>query len=294
MGELTPAPVSEARSLLGEGPVWDVEHQVLVWVDIVAKKILTTDPTNGITGSVSTPTEVGAVALVDSGGFAAAFTDGLYLGDGIGPWRQLAAIDDSDGTVRMNDGKCDPGGAFVGGTMARDGRATTAALYRIKCSGETQRLLGGLSISNGIDWTDDGATMYHIDTPTRRVMAYDYDRTVSELGGGRSVVEIPEAHGFPDGMTVDSEGCLWVALWGGRAVHRYTPDGCLDAVIELPVTNVTACAFGGQDLDTLFITTASVGVEEEKLSAEPLAGALFSVAVGVSGRAPTRFRSTDT
>lgn len=288
---MTAEPIVELRAELGEGPVWDVNQNRLIWVDIPNKEILTTNPSNGQTESVSTPSEVGAVALADSGDYVAALEDGLYIGDGVAPWRLLAPIEATEETTRMNDGKCDPYGAYVGGTLRRDGREGTASLYRVEHTGATQVLLGGLSISNGLDWTDDGTTMYHIDTPTRAVMAYSYDPAA--LGQSAPVVEIPPEQGFPDGMTLDSEGCLWVGLWGGRAVHRYTPDGRLDTMIDLPVTNVTSCAFGGDDLETLFITTASPGPEGEKLAAEPLAGALFAVDIGVSGRLPTLFRTAE-
>lgn len=289
---LTPEPVADHRADLGEGPVWDAGRQRVVWVDIPGKQILITDPASGHTDSMPTPSEVGAVALVDSGGYVAALEDGLYSGDGTGTWRRLAAIEASDRTTRMNDGKCDPRGAFVGGTIARDGREGAASLYRVNESGTVERLLTGISISNGLDWTADGATMYYIDTPTRIVMAYPYDYASPTLGQPKPVVEIPDDQGFPDGMTLDSEGCLWVGLWGGHAVHRYTPDGTLDTIIDLPVTNVTSCAFGAGDLTTLFITTASDTSNEKGHTAEPLAGALFGLPLDVTGRPATRFRTS--
>jgi len=288
---LTPERLTDFRAGLGEGPVWDVDKQRIVWIDIPGKKILTTDPSTGDTSSVDTPSEIGAVALADSGGYLAALEDGLYTGDGSGSWQLLAPIEASDGQTRMNDGKCDPRGAFVGGTIARDGREGAASLYHVNGGGNVHKLLDGISISNGLDWTPDGETMYYIDTPTLTIMSHPYDGLSPSLGTPVPVVELSEGAGFPDGMTLDSDGCLWVGIWDGHAVHRYTPNGVLDTVIDLPVTNVTSCAFGGQDLETLFITTASAGLSEEQREAEPLAGALFSVRPGVSGRPPTRFRT---
>lgn len=288
---LAAEPVTDFKAELGEGPLWDTDRNCVVWVDIPGQSILVTDPATGATETLPTPTWVGAVSLVDSGGYLAALEDGVYLGDGPGTWQRLAAIEASDDTMRMNDGKCDPRGSFVGGTIARDGRDGAASLYRVNHGGTTEQLLTGVSISNGLDWTVDGATMYYIDTPTRTVMAYPYDHVSPTLGQPRPAVEIPDDHGFPDGMTLDSDGCLWVGMWGGHSVHRYTPTGTLDTIIDLPVTNVTSCAFGGEDLDTLFVTTATDSSSEADPASEPLAGALFAVRVGVSGRPPTRFRT---
>ncbi len=281
--------VSETRTELGEGPIWDEISQRLVWIDISGKQLLVTNPTTGQSDSVPTPSQIGAVALRATGGFLAALEDGLYVADDTNQWILLAGIESDDSTTRLNEGKCDPHGAFVGGTMAIDDRQGTASLYRVNGAGLVECLLRGLTISNGLEWTADGATMYHIDTPTRAVKAYRYDSLVPDLGQPTQVVEVPKGQGYPDGMTLDSEGCLWVALWDGRAVHRYTPDGTLDTVIELPVSRVTSCTFGGANLDTLFITTASYGLDDEAKQAQPEAGALFAASVGVSGFTPSRF-----
>lgn len=282
-------PVSTYQAQLGEGPVWDEIAARIMWVDISGKLVLSTDPATGRTDTFDTPSRVGAVGLVDSGGFVLALEDGLYLGDGVEPWHRLAAIEPDDKTTRMNDGKCDPAGAFVGGTMSMDGRQGRASLYRIDGSGEVQRLLEGLTISNGLVWTVDGTSMFHIDTPTRTVMRYEYVFPIGGLGPGHEVVRVPNSQGFPDGMTLDSDGCLWVAMWEGNSVCRYTPDGVLDTVIGLPVSRVTACTFGGPDLDTLFITTALA--EAGGTTSEPESGGLFAASVGVSGHLPHRFRA---
>jgi len=287
---LAAEPLTNFKAELGEGPLWDDKTGSVIWVDIPGCAILTTDPATGHTDSISTPSLVGAVALVDSGGFLAALHDGVYLGDGTGPWRQIAEIESSDPETRMNDGKCDPRGSFVGGTMAKPTSPAAGGLYRVNSHGRTEKLLDGVSTSNGLDWTDDGRTMYFIDTPTRTVMAYPYDHAAPTLGPPTLVVEIAERHGFPDGMTLDTDGCLWVALWGGHAVHRYTPSGDLDTIIDVPVRNVTSCAFGGDNLDTLFITTAAPGLKDKGLADEPFTGALFAVQMDVSGRSPKLFR----
>lgn len=289
---LTAEPLTELRAELGEGPLWDANANRIIWVDVLGHAILTTDPSTGLTDSMATPSLITAIALVYSGGFLVTFDDGVYLGSGSGSWRQIAEIESSDPKTRMNDGKCDPQGSFVGGTMARDASPDAGALYRVNGHGRTEQLLDGVSISNGLDWTDDGATMYYIDTLTRTIMAYPYDHASPRLGPPVPVVEIPDRHGFPDGMTLDTDGCLWVALWEGHAIHRYTPNGILDTIIDVPVTHVTSCVFGGENLDTLFITCAR-GSNDDDPTTEPMAGALFAVPMDVSGRLPTQFRSAE-
>jgi sugar lactone lactonase YvrE len=182
--------------------------------------------------------------------------------------------------MRANDAKCDPRGRFWVGTMAYDFSSGAAALYRLE-PGErvARRVLSDLTISNGLGWSADGRTMYFIDTPTQRVDAWDYDLDEGTIANRRTLVEIPERAGSPDGMTVDAGGCLWVALWGGGAVNRYTPAGRLDRVVELPCAQVTNCTFAGPALDRLVVTTAWFGLGQP----EPLAGATFVVDAGVAG-----------
>ncbi|GAA4444778.1 hypothetical protein GCM10023148_51750 [Actinokineospora soli] len=183
---------------------------------------------------------------------------------------------------RFNDGKCDPAGRFLAGTIAPEGEA---ALHRLDPDLTTTELLSGLTVSNGLAWSPDGATLYHADTPTHRIDAYAYDVASGSLGPRRSLVEIPDHQGAPDGMTVDADGCVWVALWGGGAVHRYTPDGRLDRRIETPVAKPSSVAFGGPGLTTLFITSAG-GPSDP---GNPLGGALFAVDPGVTGLPAHRF-----
>ncbi|MFF0450014.1 SMP-30/gluconolactonase/LRE family protein [Streptomyces sp. NPDC004609] len=181
--------------------------------------------------------------------------------------------------MRFNDGGCDPDGRFYCGTMAYDVAPGRGSLLRLDTDGSVTRVLTGVTISNGLAWSPD--------TATGRVDAFDYD-TERGLTARRTAVRIPDAAGLPDGLAVDAEGHLWVALWGGSAVHRYTPQGRLDAVVELPATQVTACAFGGPDLDRLYITTSRMGLDP---AAEPLAGALFRADVGVPGLPAGAYRA---
>jgi sugar lactone lactonase YvrE len=185
----------------------------------------------------------------------------------------------------MNDGEVDPSGRFWAGTMELGAAPGRGSLYRLGPRGEVTRVLAGVSISNGLGWSPDERTLYYIDSPTQRIDAYDYDRSSGAIANRRTVAEIDPASGLPDGLAVDAEGCLWVALWGGSSLHRYTPDGRLDRAVALPVSQVTSCAFGGPDLDELYVTSAWVGLEER----EPAAGGLFRLRPGVRGLPARRF-----
>jgi sugar lactone lactonase YvrE len=185
----------------------------------------------------------------------------------------------SDDDVRMNEGGCDPDGRFYCGSMAYDQRPGAGALYRLDPDGSVRVVLENVTISNGLEWSPDGTRAYYNDTPTHRIDVFDYD-VESGLTGRRAFAEIPVEAGGPDGLTVDEEGGVWVALYGGAAVRRYTLEGMLDEVIEVPARQVTACTFGGSDLDQLFITTSR---EDLKPGEDPLAGSLFQADVHFSG-----------
>ncbi len=272
---------------LGEGPVWDVRSARLAWVDILGRRIYLTDPLTGSTEEIRVPLHVGAVAPREAGGFIAALQDGFWvIGDG--PPRRIAAIAEAGPTLRFNDGKCDPAGRFWAGTMAYDQASGAAALYRLDLDGRAAPVLTGVTISNGLAWSHDGCTMYYIDTPTQRIDAFSFEPATGELSDRRTVVHIPAEAGSPDGMTIDDEGGLWVALWGGSAIHRYV-NGQLDRVIGLPVSQPTSCAFGGADLDELYITSAWEGLSSSARKAQPLAGALLRVRPGVRGVSPSVF-----
>jgi sugar lactone lactonase YvrE len=185
----------------------------------------------------------------------------------------------SDVNVRMNEGGSDPDGRFYCGSMAYDQRTGAGALYRLDPEGSVQVVLEKVTISNGLEWSPDGSLAYYNDTPTQRTDVFDYDGG-SGLTGRRPFAEIPVEAGGPDGLTVDEEGGVWVALYGGGAVRRYTSDAVLDEVIEVPAKQVTACTFGGPDLNQLFITTSREGLEPGE---DPLAGSLFRATVHVAG-----------
>lgn len=273
--------VLAANAELGEGPSWDARTARLAWIDVLGRRINLTDPDTGATDSTDVPLHVGAIAGRAAGGFIAALQDGFWVvGDGAP--RKLAAVAEAAPDLRFNDGKCDPAGRFWAGTMPYDETRPVGCLYRLEPDGTVARVLDGVTISNGLAWSGDGRTMFYIDTPTRRIDAFTIDPVSGSLAGRRTVVDIPAGAGWPDGMTIDAEGGLWVALWGGWAIHRYL-DGRLDRVVQLPVAQPTSCAFGGPNLDELFVTSAWKGLTAAERAGQPLAGALFRVRPGLRG-----------
>jgi sugar lactone lactonase YvrE len=284
----TPELVVGFGSLLGEGPVWDARIGRVAWVDILEGRLHLTAP-DGETRTIRLPSPVGSIAPRARGGWVAALADGFWAVADDGSVECLADVQSDRPDLRFNDGKCDPQGRFWAGTMALDHRADAGALYRLDADLSVHRLLDGVAISNGLDWSLDGRTMYYIDTPTRRIDRFDFDPADGSISGRRPFATVGSADGSPDGLTVDAEGGVWVALWDGWTVRRYLPDGSIDREIRLPVSEVTCPAFGGPDLDELYITTAWELLSAEQHAREPLAGALFRVRPGVHGRPPTQF-----
>jgi sugar lactone lactonase YvrE len=192
----------------------------------------------------------------------------------------------------MNDGKCDPAGRFWAGTMALDERPRAGALYRLDPDHSVTKILDGVTVSNGLGWNVSHDVMYFIDSPRQGVDAFDYDRETGNVRNRRRLVDIPKEAGLPDGMAVDAEGYIWVALAFGGAVRRYSPTGELDRVVTLPVSFVTSCAFGGRDLMEMYITSGRLTLTEEQLREQPHAGGLFRYRPGVAGLPPSEYRET--
>jgi sugar lactone lactonase YvrE len=274
----------DARARLGEGPVWDDRSGRLVWVDIEGRAIHSTDIASGSTTSLPMPLPVGIAVPRRSGGFVAALEDGFHAVDADGRTQLVAPIDNEGGRLRFNDGACDPAGRFLAGTMAYDyaNAPGAGALYRLDPDLRVTRLLDDVSISNGLGWSPDGGTMYYVDTPTRRIDAFDYDVATGAISRRRRFAEI-DGVGRGDGLCVDVEGAVWVALWPGWSVRRYLADGTLDAILPVPVAEVSSCVFGGPALDQLFITTAWSTLSDADREAQPHAGSLFRASVGVRG-----------
>jgi len=282
--------VLDARADLGEGPVWDSRTNRLAWVDIMAARLNFFDPASGATASFETGQPIGAAVPRASGGFVLALQSGFaHLDLESGHVEPLASFDGARPEVRMNDGKCDAAGRFWAGTMAFDFRPGAGALYRLDPGLGVNTIVPGVTISNGLDWTLDGQAMYYVDTPTGRIDLFDFDPLTGAIANRRPFVEIPPSAGSPDGMTVDSAGNIWLALWGGSAVRCYSPQGLLERVVEVPASQVTSCAFGGPDLADLYITSARGGLTPEQLERQPHAGSVFRVRPGVSGRPANSF-----
>jgi sugar lactone lactonase YvrE len=280
----------DVRADLGEGPCWDPFRGALAWVDINRSELHFFAPETGQDEVVDLGQAVGAVAPRASGGLVLALRDGFGLLDSETSRLELVApVERENPLNRMNDGKCDPQGRFWAGTTALDGSAGAGSLYRFDPERGAVRMLSNVTISNGLDWSPDGTTMYYADSATQRVDRFDWDGELGTISNRTPLIEIPAPHGMPDGLTVDAEGFLWVALWDGSTIRRYSPEGRLDRVVEVPVARVTSCAFGGDDLRDLYITSASVGLGEDELERQPHAGGLFRLRTDVSGRRPNLF-----
>jgi sugar lactone lactonase YvrE len=276
--------VVDAHAICGEGPVWHPDQQIVSWVDIDGRRVHWYDPATHVDTSVDVGQEVGAALPRRSGGLILALRDGFAALEGDSP-RMLVEVEADNPDNRMNDGKCDAAGRLFAGTMAFAQHHGAGALYRLDPDLRVTRVLTNVSISNGIDWSLDGTRMYYIDTPTRGLDVFDFDPATGELGARERMITFPDAHGSPDGMTVDAEGYLWIAFWGGWAVRRYRPDGTFDREIKVPAAQTSSCAFGGPDLGDLYITTAGRNITgTERAAEQPHAGGLFRCRPGVKGR----------
>lgn len=279
-----------AGAELGEGARWDERSQTLYWVDILKGRVHAYTPAAASCRTIAVGQPVGALALREAGGLVLALRDGFAaLDPGTGALSWIARVEDDRPDQRMNDGRCDAAGRFWAGTMAFDPSPGTGTLYRLDPGGRVTPMLGGLTISNGLDWSLDGRTMYFVDSGTQRIDAFDFDPASGSISGRRTFAAVPETAGMPDGLVVDADGGVWVALWGGGALHRYAADGALERVVPLPVTHPTSCAFGGPDLRDLYVTSASVELGLLARERQPDAGGLFRVRPGVAGRASHRF-----
>lgn len=276
---------------LGEGPSWDAKRGMLYWVDIVEHKVNIYNPKTNEHHSIDVGQMVGAVVPRESGGVVLATETGFYTLDL--DTKKLTFISDPEDGIkenRFNDGKCDPAGRFLAGTMDHSEKTTSGSLYCLEKDHSVRKLFDGVAISNGMAWTADHKTMFYIDTPTQHVVGFDYDIDTGELSNKRVVVTIDESEGHPDGMTIDGEDMIWVAHWQGGRVSRWNPKtGEKIGEILLPASRVTACCFAGDKLEDLYITTARIHLTDEELAQQPQAGGLFRIRPGVKGSATYAF-----
>ena len=272
--------VCDARAELGEGPLWDDRTGELVWVDIMQGVVHRFDPVTGSDRSFEVGRSVGTVVPRASGGYVLATRDGFAAADDDGIVSALAEVESDRDEMRMNDGACDSRGRFWAGTMHLDCTTCAGTLYRLDADGSVTPMLRDVTISNGIGWSLDDGVMYFVDTGTPHVDAFDYDPESGAISGRRRLATIEAGAGTPDGITVDAEGCVWVALWDGWAVRRYGPDGTHLGTIDVPAARVTKPAFGGPALTDLYITTAAAEKPDPR---QPNAGGVFRARPGVAG-----------
>lgn len=285
MQQLTAECVLPARALLGEGACWFADEQKLYWVDILRCEVHRFDPSTGRDEMRKTPCHVSMVQPTTRGDLVLATRDGIARMDfDSGRFAVLCDPESDLPGNRFNDGKPDPRGRLFAGSIAYDGSDKQANLWRIEPDLTFAKLIDHAGNSNGLGWSPDGKTFYWTDTKTGCVFAFDYDADSGDILNRRIAVEVDKSVGRPDGLTLDEEGFLWTALWAGHGVARWNPaTGEMVAKVECPAANVTCPAFGGQDLDVLYFTTAQKGREEVEPSPEPEAGNIFAAKVGVRG-----------
>jgi len=281
------------QTMLGEGARWDARRDELLRVDILVGRVyrdrIDEDGDLAPVRTYRVPGTVGAITPVDGddGWLLAAGRGFVHLApDGA---RHTIAEVAPPGT-RMNDAACDPQGRFWAGTLANDHHTGGGALYRLDRTGETEMVLDGLTISNGLGWSPDGTVMYLVDSGPRVVHAFAFDADRGEISGKRDLITLTEDVGSPDGMTIDADGDLWVAVYGGGCVQRYSPDGELRQVMTVPARQTTCCAFAGPGLNRLYVTTATEGWSDEQRRAHPSAGLVYRLDTDATGRPASPFR----
>lgn len=277
--------VIDSKSELGEGAIWNYKTGELMWVNIKGKILNFYNPKTSNNKEMFTGQQIGTVVPAELGNVLVALQNGIYTFDvKTGSKKLIVDPEENIPDNRFNDGKCDPSGRFWAGTMSTVGKQSNGTLYRLNKDKSIHKMVGNVSISNGIVWSNNHTKMYYIDTPTHKVMGYDYNNETGEIMNAQVAVEIPTEMGSPDGMTIDENGNLWIALWGGFAVGCWNPgNGELLNTVKVPAKNVTSCAFGDDDLGTLYITTAREDNNNEELEKYPNSGGLFKTRPGVKG-----------
>lgn len=284
--------VLNPRCELGEGPLWDERQQCLYWVDIMPGKIHRYDPATGDHRLYSVGQMIGTIGLREQGGLVVAVQSGFAYFDL--DTETLTAIHDPEPHMpqnRFNDGKPSPDGGFFAGSMGLPVVDGAGALYYLSPQGDVKKVFDNTTISNGMAWSLDLKTMYYIDTIPRKVYAFDYDSTSGDISNPRVIFHVAEEYGFPDGMTIDTEGKLWIAHFNGSAVRRWDPEtGEILETVTVPTPKVTCPTFGGENFDTLYITTAWENMDEAQKNAEPLAGGIFAIKLPYTGLPAYRFQ----
>ena len=290
MGENDVEVIADDRFELAEGPAWDDIAGELLWVDIPEEIVHRWNPVSGARRRQFVGGPVGAAIPRIGGGLVLARRDGFYLLDpGAERPRLVARVAETATDPILNDAKCDPAGRLWGGTaqVIEGGRPGT--LYRFDPDGSVHPMLEGIGMSNGLGWSPDATRFYYVDTPTGRIDLYDFDLGSGTIANRRPFATVSPDDGMPDGLTVDAEGAIWLAIWGGWRVRRYLPDGTVDREIRVPASNASSCCFGGAELDELYITSATENLGPAELAAQPHPGSVFRARPGVRGRPVDRF-----
>jgi sugar lactone lactonase YvrE len=279
-------PVGDVTAMLGEGPYWVPEDDCLLWVDIPSGQLHRTYLPSAETvtldlGAVSAAFPAVGGGILTAGGSRLALHLPAERGE---QWitRFIAEVPAREG-VRFNDAGVDPAGRLWVGSMHAEESQPLGELYRLDTAGALTTVVKGVTVSNGLGWSPDGTRLYYVDSPTKRVDVFDYDPASSAAAGRRLFADLSAFDGVPDGLTVDADGCVWVAIWGGGVLRRLAPDGRQDAVVQVPVSQPTSCAFGGPGMTDLYVTTARVGLSDAELKDQPLAGRLLRLRPGPVG-----------
>jgi len=280
--------VCAAQAELGEGPIWHPDEQVLYFVDIMRGRLHQFNPETGNHTVTELGVVIGSMGVRAAGGWVMATRKGFAYWDAAARTMEWIGDPDADESedVRFNDGKTDPMGRFWAGKMSN---SPTNCLYRLDPDQSIHRMESGIGVSNGLGWSPDLKTFYYTDSPARVIFTYDYDASSGNISNQRVFAKIPKGGGFPDGLAVDSEGCIWSARWGGWKIVRYFPDGRIDCEISMPVEFPTSCTFGGPGLDELYITSAFIEIPADRRKDQPLAGDVFRVKIGVKGLPEPKF-----
>ena len=283
----------QATNELGEGVVWSQTYSEVFWTDIIGKTFWRFDPSSPSGRSYKLDERLANFAMEPNDTMVAGFASGLaHFNLQTGERIPIAMIEAELPTTRLNDAKLDRQGRLIFGTMDENpnGSEPIGQVWSYDGKSAPRVLFGGVRISNSIAFSPDGRLMYFADTPNRRIDVFDYDPLSGTPSNRRIFVACDEAGGYPDGSTIDAEGCLWNAEWGGSRVVRYKPEGKIDQIIHVPAPLVTCCAFGGHDLRTLYITTARVGMDAKQIQSAPLSGSLFKAELDVAGLGDTEFK----
>lgn len=283
--------VTQTRSLLGEGPTWSPRDSALYWVDILTPSVHCHDNQKGVDTEVKVGSMVSVAIPKATGGLLVATPGGLMTLDLDSKNLSFFCHPESDRPGnRYNDGKCDRMGRLWIGTLDMGTAANRGNLFRVDADGTWKKMDSGFTVANGLGWSPDNKRMYFADSPRRTIYVYDFDLLTGTIANRRPFITLDASDGTPDGMTVDEDGCLWIAIWDAWRVSRYSPGGKEMLRVKMPVPRPTSCCFGGANLDTLYVTSASVRLNEEALVSAPLSGSLFSIRIpGVRGLPETTF-----